>query len=414
MTMEFNFKETLYARFERYVRVESSSRRDSKSFPSGKGQLKLGEMLLREMRQMGLKNARMDKYGYVTGELPSNTPKKLPVIAFLAHLDTSPDASGENVIPKIHKNYDGKDIVIDKASNVILSPGDSPDLLRCLGDDIVTAGGKTLLGADNKAGIAIILTALEWLIANPGISHGRVKAAFTPDEEIGKGVDHFNVKAFGADYAYTVDGDVTGTVEDENFNADGLSIEIKGKVYHPGMAKNKMLNAARIAADIINSWPENLLPETTENREGFISFMSCDSSVEKASISGIIREHDLKKLKNMEKLLTAIVEEKKVKYPGVCINLKFEEQYRNMKQVLDRSPEVIKHLFSALKSENVEPIMKPIRGGTDGARLSFMGLPTPNIFTGGSNFHGKYEWASLDGMEKSSRVLISLIREWAK
>jgi len=374
----------------------------------------LGKILAKEMQSIGLKEVLVDKFGYVTGTIPSNSPRKVPVLGLLAHLDTSDGASGQNVKPQVHKNYDGKDIVISRRQNVILSPKESPELLECIGHDIVTASGGTLLGADNKAGISILLTFAEHLIKNPHIQHGKIRLAFTPDEEIGRGVDHFSVRKFGADYAYTVDGDVAGTVENENFNADGLTLTIQGKNYHPGLGKNLLINAVRVAADIMNSWPENKLPETTEKREGFVFFMSCSGSVEEASVKGIVREHDLKKLKVLEEHLAAIVEEKKRKYPGATIHLEFKKQYRNMKQILDKHPKAMERLLAAMKAEGIEPVIKPIRGGTDGARLSFMGLPTPNVFTGGSNFHGKYEWVSLDGMEKAVRVLIALAQEWER
>ncbi|MBI4668225.1 MAG: peptidase T [Elusimicrobia bacterium] len=409
-----DFKKELYSRFERYVKINTQSKEESKTCPSTPGQLKLAKLAAGEMKKIGLKNVVMDRFGYVMASLPSNAAHKVPVIGFLAHLDTSPEVSGENVRPQVHKNYNGKDIVISRKDKIVLSPKTCPQLLECAGHDIITASGGTLLGADNKAGIAIVLTAMEWLIKNPGVKRGAVKIALTPDEEIGRGVDNFNVKKFGAEYAYTVDGDVAGVVEKETFNADSVAIKIKGRNYHPGLAKNLMLNAVRIAADIMSSWPENMLPETTERREGYVLFLTCSAAVEEAALKGIVREHDLGKLKKLERHLEAIVAAKKLKYPGAEIHVEFKKQYRNMKEVIDKRPEVMEHLLSAIKSQGLEPKIKPVRGGTDGARLSFMGLPTPNIFTGGYNFHGKYEWVSLDGMEKSCRTLVALAQEWEK
>jgi len=365
------------------------------------------------MKAVGLKNVHLDKNGYVTGDLPGNTAKKsAPAIGFIAHFDTSPDASGKGVKPQLHKNYCGGPIVVNKKLGVTIDPKDAPGLADCIGEDIVTASGDTLLGADNKAGIAIILTAISYLKDNKDLKHGPIKVGFTPDEEIGRGADKFDLKRFGAKYAYTVDGDVAGTVEDENFNADGLSITIKGKSVHPGTAKNIMANAVRIAADIIAAWPENMLPETTENREGFVMFTGCEASIEEAKIKGIVREHDLDKLHAMEELLKAQIALFAKKYPAAEIKLELREQYRNMKSVLDKHPQVMEHAIAAIRAEGMTPIQKPVRGGTDGARLSFMGMPTPNIFTGGCNFHGKHEWVSIDGMAKAVRTVLALVRRW--
>jgi len=407
-----NIKENIYRRFERYVKVNTQSNDKSDTCPSTSGQLKLGKLLVSEMKQMGLKKVMADKNGYITAELPSNVRDKRPVIGFLAHLDTSDGASGKNVKPKLHKNYRGGNIAIDKKT--VLSSKDTPELLSCAGEDIITASGKTLLGADDKSGIAIILSAVEFLLANPHIKHGTVKIGFTPDEEIGRGADRFNVKKFGADYAYTVDGEEAGTINTETFNADSLEINIKGRNYHPGQAKNVMISAVRIAADIINSWPENMMPETTEKREGFVMFMTCNSEVDAAKIKGLVREHDLARLERMENLLKSVVEEKKLKYPGAEIELILKKQYRNMGEILKKHPEAVEKLLAAVKANGMEPEQVPVRGGTDGARLSFMGLPTPNIFSGGGNYHGHYEWVSLDGMEKAAKTVISLVQEWAK
>lgn len=412
--MSDDFKKELSERFQRYVKVHTTSDENSTTCPSTRGQLELGRIMVGELKAIGAKNAIQDKNGYVYAELPANGAPKAPAIGLIAHFDTAQDVSGKDVKPQIHKNYNGGDIVISKQHNLVLRPKEAPGLAECKGHDIITASGGTLLGADNKAGIAIIMAAANWLVKHPDFKHGPVKIAFTPDEEIGRGANLFDLKRFKANCAYTIDGDVPGVIEDETFNAHGVTIEITGASYHPGSAKNLMANAVRIGADIISAWPENMVPETTENKEGFIAFMSCESSVEKAVIKGIVREHDAKKLLAQEKLLSAIVEQMKLKYPNADIKLTFKEQYRNMKEVLDKQPKVAATLEQAIRNVGLEPIKKPIRGGTDGARLSFMGLPTPNLFVGGGNFHGPYEWVSINGMESSVKTVLNVLELWAK
>ncbi|OGS12558.1 MAG: peptidase T [Elusimicrobia bacterium RIFOXYA2_FULL_58_8] len=409
-----NFKASLYKRLEKYCRIDTQSDENSQTFPSTKKQLALAKLLTAELKTIGAKAVQLDKYGYVTAEIPSTVKGKKPVIGFLAHMDTSPAASGKGVRPQVHKAWKGGDIVISRKHGLTLNTRNCPELAGCKGEDIVTASGDTLLGADNKAGLAIIMTAAEYLLKHKEIPHGTLKIGFTPDEEVGQGVKFFNIKAFGAHFAYTFDGDVAGAIEEENFNADGIKITIAGKSVHPGTAKNAMANAARIAADIVAAWPENMLPETTENREGFIMLTDIAAGIEKAEVSGIVREHDPKKLKAMEKHLEAIIAAKRLKYPLAKIELAFREQYRNMKEVIVRYPEVMGKLTAAVRQAGLTPHVKPVRGGTDGARLSFMGLPTPNVFTGGYNYHGRYEWVSLDGMNKSAEVLINLAQKWAE
>jgi tripeptide aminopeptidase len=409
-----DLKKNIYARFEKYVKIDTQSDEKSSSFPSTKKQLALAKVLAAELRAIGAKRVKLDKHGYVTAELPATAKGKLPVIGLLAHMDTSPAASGAGVKPQLHRGWRGGDIVISRKLGVILNTKNCPELAVCRGEDIVTASGDTLLGADNKAGIAVIMAAAEYLLAHPEIQRGPLKIGFTPDEEVGQGVKYFDVKAFGADYAYTFDGAVAGEVEDETFNADGVTIKIAGKSVHPGTAKNAMANAARIAADLVASWPENLLPETTEHREGFIMFTDISGGTEKAEVSGIVRDHDLKKLKAMEGQLAALVAAARLKYPLARIELAFKEQYRNMKAVIDKHPAVMANLLAAVRQAGLTPHITPVRGGTDGARLSFMGLPTPNVFTGGYNYHGRYEWVSLDGMNKSAQVLVNLACQWAK
>lgn len=409
-----DLKQNLYEKLERYVKIDTQSDDTSTDFPSTKKQFDLLNLLSDELKKIGASDVNVDKYGYVTATIPATAEGTIPVIGLLAHVDTSPDAPGANVKPQLHKNWDGGDIEINKALDIILNIKNCPQLEPFKGNDIVTSSGDTLLGADNKAGIAIIMSSAEYLLNHKEIKHGKIRIAFTPDEEVGNGVSYFDVKAFGADYAYTFDGDVAGAIEMENFNADSVNIKITGKSVHPGTAKNSMANSVRIASEIVSSWPENKLPETTEKREGFIMFTEVKAEIENAEIKGIVREHDLNKLKLMEKHLQAIVDEKIIKYPQAKIEIKFAEQYRNMKEVIDKNPHVMENLIKAVKQTGLEPHIQPVRGGTDGARLSFMGLPTPNVFTGGYNYHGRYEWVSLDGMNKSAGVLINLVQIWAK
>ena len=409
-----NFKDRLYTRLVRYAKVDTQSDYKSTTFPSTKKQIVLLKMLAAELKAIGARNVKMDKHGYVTGDVPATVRGKVPVIGFLAHVDTSPDCSGSGVKPQVHRKWRGGDIVINKKLGVILTAKNCPRLAACKGEDIVTASGNTLLGADNKAGLAIIMTAIEHLVGHPEIKHGRLKICFTPDEEVGQGVEHFNVKAFGADYAYTFDGDVAGSVEEETFNADGVKITVKGKSVHPGSAKDQLANAARIAADIVSTWPENHLPETTAGRDGFIMFSDIKAATEAAEVSGIVREHDLAKLKVLEKHLEAIVAEKRVKYPLAEIQLEFKEQYRNMGLVMKKHPRVMANLIAAVKQAGLTPEVKPVRGGTDGARLSFLGLPTPNVFTGGMNYHGPREWISTRIMALAVCTLLNLVQRWAE
>ncbi|MCX5790930.1 MAG: peptidase T [Elusimicrobia bacterium] len=409
-----DLKNAIYQRFIRYVKVDTQSDDKSRTFPSTRKQLVLLRLLAAELKAIGAKKVKLDKYGYVTAEIPATVKGSKPVIGLLAHVDTATSASGKDVKPLLHKAWKGGDIAISRKLGVILNTKNCPELAGCKGEDIITASGDTLLGADDKAGLAIIMAAAEYLLKHKEIPHGALKIGFTPDEEVGQGVKYFNVKAFGADYAYTFDGDLAGAVEDETFNADGVRLVVHGKSVHPGSAKNAMANAARIAADIVTAWPESLVPETTEQREGFIMFTDIAAGTEKAEADGIVRDHDLKKLKAMERQLEAIVAAARLKYPLAKIELTFSEQYRNMKEVIAKHPAVMNNLLAAVKQAGLEPHIKPVRGGTDGSRLSFMGLPTPNVFTGGYNYHGRYEWVSLDGMNRSAEVLVNLAKKWAE
>ncbi|MCL2888249.1 MAG: peptidase T [Elusimicrobia bacterium] len=397
-------KQLILNRFLKYVKMETASNPDAETCPSTPGQMQFAKMLAEELKTIGASKIRLSEYGYVMAEIPASAGVKAPAVGFIAHMDTSPDFNGKNVNPRVHKNYDGGKIVINKLKNMSVTPG-----ADCKGHDMITTDGTSLLGADDKAGIAIIMTLAETLIKNPQIKQGPVKIAFTPDEEIGRGADKFDVKAFGADYAYTIDGDKLGSVENGNFNADSFKIEITGVNCHPGSAKNIMVNPVRAAADLINSWPVSKLPETTEGTEGFILFNNVTGNVEKMEIKGIIREHDLNKLYALEEELKKLIEAKKATYNGANIALTIKEQYRNMKIILDKNPAALEKLEAALKACGVKYKLRQIRGGTDGARLSFMCLPTPNIFAGYDGAHGPYEWASLDAMEKSFEVIKEIV-----
>lgn len=405
-------KEKMFQRFKKYAEMDTQSNPNSDTYPSTKTQSEFAKILLNELKRIGVKKSFMDKYCYVFGKIDSNCGSKRK-IAFIAHMDTAPAYSGKNVRVKIHKRYKGGKINIGRG--IYIDEKNCPALSDHIGDDIITASGNSLLGADNKAGIAIIMTLAEYLLKNKEkIKYPNFRILFTPDEEIGKGVEKLDLKKLDAEFGYTLDGDIKGTIEKETFNADGLSIEVKGKIVHPGSAKNQMANAVRIISDIISSWPENMTPENTENYDGFIMFDEMKGDVSYAKASGIVREHDIKKLKYMENLLLKIVEEKKYKYPLADIKIEFKEQYRNMKDIIDDHPEVMEKLISAIKDVGIEYKIKPVRGGTDGSRLSFMGLPTPNIFTGGYNYHGPYEWISLDSMLKSFEVGLKLLEKWTE
>ncbi len=408
--MTFPFPKRVLERLDRYVRIPSPSNPDSTESPSTPEQLAFGKRLVADLVELGLDDVAQDEHGIVTATLPATTRDDAPTIGLIVHMDTFPGVPGDGVVPKVHRKYDGGDIVIDEERGLVLRPQENPGLRACVGHDIVTASGNTLLGADNKAGIAIVLTAAEYLLQNPEIPHGKVRIAVTVDEEIGRGVNHFDVPGFGADEAYTIDGDIIGSVEDETFCADSVRIEVEGRSTHTGTAKNVLVNAVRIASEIITSWPEWKQPETTEGREPFVFFERMEGNVQRVVAHGLVRDFTERGLNALEAHLEAIAAEKRAKYPGAKIAVVFKEQYRNMKQVLDEHPGVVDRLLDAIREEGIEPIRKPIRGGTDGARLSFLGLPTPNMFVGGANFHGPEEWVSVQGMEMGAKVLVRLLR----
>ena len=401
---------TVTERLLKYVKVNTKSDESTKVTPSTKGQLELSKILAQELKEIGLSNVTISEFGYVYATLPANTDKEIPTIGFIAHMDTSPDMSGENVNPQFIKNYDGKNIILNKELNVVLSPKEFPDLLEYTGKTLITTDGTTLLGADDKAGVAEIITAMEQLINTPDIKHGIIKIAFTPDEEIGEGADHFDVNLFGADFAYTVDGGQIGELEYENFNAAGAEVIIKGRNVHPGSAKNKMINSMMVANEFIAMLPKNEVPEKTDGYEGFFHIVGISGEVEESKISFIIRDFFEDSFNNRLELMKKIEKELNQKYGEDVVTVNLKEQYKNMKEKVEPVMHIVETAKKAMELSDVEPKIVPIRGGTDGARLSFMGLPTPNLFTGGENFHGKYEYIVQESMEKSVKVILNIIK----
>lgn len=409
------FEHRILDRFLRYVQIDTQSDPESTSVPSTEKQKNLGRMLVEELKRMGIRDAEMDAYGYVYATVPATTDKEVPVICFCAHMDTSPDCSGANVKPIVHRRYDGKPIVLPDDPSQVIDPEQHPDLKKQIGNDIVTASGTTLLGADNKAGIAAIMDAVAYWMHHPQVPHGKIRLLFTVDEEIGRGVDHVDLKKLGADYGYTIDGEAAGTLEDETFSADAATIKITGVSAHPGFALGKLENAVKIAADILAALPKNRLsPETTSRREGFIHPLRVQGIAEEATIQFIIRDFRTEGLKEKAHLLEQIMRDVLARYPGSRAELEVVEQYRNMKEVLDRHPLVVSLAEEAIRRAGLEPIRRSIRGGTDGARLSFMGLPCPNIFAGEHAFHSKQEWVSVQDMEKAAETIVHLAALWVE
>ncbi|MFN7847890.1 MAG: peptidase T [Bacteroidota bacterium] len=409
--MKFTY--TASERFMRYVQIDTQSDPESNTFPSTLKQKDLSNLLVKELKEMGLHDAHLDEYGYVYATLPSNTSKQVPVICFCSHVDTSPDCSGANVKPIIHHHYQGQDIVLPADHTQVLKKDEHPELNNQIGNDIITADGTTLLGADNKAGVAEIMDAVYQMIQHPEIKHGTIKILFTPDEEIGKGVNHVNLAKLGAQYGYTVDGETAGHIEDETFSADGVILTIHGVSTHPGFAKGKMQSAIKIASAIIDALPKDKLsPESTDNKEGFIHPVSVNGLIEKTTVQFIIRDFETANLKKHEALLEEIVNQVIRKYPGASYNFEVKEQYRNMKEVLQHHPQVSSYAVEAVQRSGLTPVLSSIRGGTDGSRLSFMGLPCPNIFAGEHAFHSKLEWVSVQDMERAVDTIINLARIW--
>lgn len=400
-------------RFLRYVQYDTQSDESSQSYPSTPKQLVLLRDLESELRSLGAAEVRMDPHGYVTATVPATTPKAdVPVIGFIAHVDTSPEMTGAGVKPLVHRHYNGSDVVLPDDPSVVLRADDIPELAHRVGDDIVTASGTTLLGADNKAGVAEIMTAVERLIAHPEIPHGRIRIAFTPDEEIGRGTLHFDVAAFGARYAYTMDGGSRGDLECESFSADAVTVTFIGFNTHPGYAKGRMVNAIKAAATFIDALPKDTLsPETTEGYDGFVHPYVMQAGVDRTSVRFIVRDFRTAALIQKESMLAALAEQSATRW-GARVETRVEEQYRNMREVLDRHPAVIDHAREAIRRAGIEPRERPIRGGTDGSKLSFMGLPTANVFAGEQNFHSRLEWVSVQDMEKAVHVIVELARVW--
>lgn len=398
---------TVVDRFLKYVKFDTESSTETGTTPSTPGQMVLARELEKELNEMGLEDISLNEKGYIMATLPANTDKEVPTIGFVAHMDTSPDLTGKDVNPQIVKNYDGKDIILNKDLNIVLSPNDFPEMQDYVGQDLIVTDGKTLLGADDKAGIAEILTAIKYLKDHPEIKHGKIRIGFTPDEEIGAGADYFDVKKFGCEWAYTMDGGPIGELEYENFNAAGVKINIQGRSVHPGYAKDKMVNALVVANKLVSLLPSNERPEHTTGYEGFYHLTNISGTVDAATVGYIIRDHDREIFeKRKQGMLDTIAFINKL-YPD-STTVEIKDQYYNMREKVEPVKHVVDLAFEAMTAVGVTPIVKPIRGGTDGARLSFMGLPCPNIFAGGHNFHGRYEFVPIQSMEKAVQVIVKI------
>ncbi|OFZ08814.1 MAG: peptidase T [Bacteroidetes bacterium RIFOXYB2_FULL_39_7] len=409
-------KEKILERFLKYIAIETTSDPESNSQPSTSNQLDLSKLLIKELQEIGIKHVTLDEYGYVMATIPSNLPAntKVPVIGFIAHVDSAPDAPGKVTNPQIIENYDGKDIVINKEKGMIMKVEEFPELPEYKGQTLITTDGTTLLGADDKAGIAEIMTAAEYIMNNPTILHGEIKIGFTPDEEIGRGVDKFDVKRFGADYAYTLDGGQIGELEYENFNAASAKIFIQGRNIHPGYAKDKMVNAIILASEFNSLLPVEQRPEFTCDYEGFFHIIRFDGTVEEAMIQYIIRDHDFEKFDQKKTLVEESITYMNKKYGDGRFRLELKDQYFNMRKQVEPHYHIVEKAVKAMEMAGITALIKPIRGGTDGARLSFMGLPCPNIFAGGHNFHGRYEYIPLESMVKATEVIINIIKLYSQ
>jgi tripeptide aminopeptidase len=408
-----NYRFTAAERFLRYVQIDTQSDPQSDSFPSTEKQKDLSDLLADELKQMGISDAHMDEFGYVYATIPSNTDKKVPVICFCAHVDTAPDCSGTDVKPIVHKNYNGADIVLPDDKSQVIKMSDYSYLEKLIGHDIITASGKTLLGSDDKAGVAEIMDLANFLMTNKDVKHGEIKILFTPDEEVGRGTAKVDLKKLGADFGYTLDGGEAGSLEDETFSADGVEVTIHGVIAHPGYAKGKMLNALKIAGEILAALPKNRLsPESTEGRRGFIHPVRLEGIAEKCTIEFIIRDFETAGLQKKEDYLRTQIEERLRTYPGASFDFKVTEQYRNMKEVLLNHPQVTDYAKEAIQRAGLELKMESIRGGTDGSRLSFMGLPCPNLFAGEQAIHSKHEFISIQDMNKAVETMVHLVQIW--
>ncbi|KGT74970.1 peptidase T [Bradyrhizobium japonicum] len=408
-----SFSHTVTERFLRYVTIDTQSDPESPASPSTEKQKDLGRVLAAELKAMGVADAHLDDFGYVYGTIPANTTKKVPVICFCSHMDTSPDVTGKDVKPQLVKDYRGGDITLPGDTSQVIRFTEHPALKNQIGNDIITTDGTTLLGADNKAGVAEIMDAAHFFINNPDVKHGTIKILFTPDEEIGRGVDNVDLKKLGADFGYTMDGESAGSVEDETFSADGATITINGVSAHPGYAKGKMEHAIKIAASIVERLPkEGCSPETTSGKQGFLHPIGIDGALEQATLSFIVRDFTEEGLKEKEVLLENIVKDVMKDYPRSTYKFEVREQYRNMKQVIDRHPQILEYAIEAIRRAGLRPMRTAIRGGTDGSRLSFMGLPCPNIFAGEHAFHSRLEWVSRQDMEKAVQTIVHLAMIW--
>jgi len=412
VTAPLKFTHTVTERFLRYVVIDTQSDPASPTCPSTEKQKDLGRLLVKELKEMGVSDAQLDEHGYVYATIPANTDKRVPVICFCSHMDTSPDCTGKDVKPQIVKDYRGGDIALPADRAQVIRIADNPALKDQIGNDIITTDGTTLLGADNKAGLAEIMDAAHFLVNNPQVKHGIIKLLFTPDEEIGRGVDKVDLKKLGADFAYTIDGETAGQIEDETFSADGVTITIQGVSTHPGFAKGKMEHAIKIAARIVERLPKDSSPETTEGNQGFLHPIGINGALEQATLGFIVRDFTDEGLKEKEDLLEGIVREVMKEFPHSSYRMEVTQQYRNMKQVIDRHPEIVDHAMEAIRRAGLQPRKTSIRGGTDGSRLSFMGLPCPNVFAGEHAFHSRTEWVSIQDMEAAVRTIVHLAMVW--
>lgn len=409
-----NIQQNLTERLIRYVKVDTQSNMHNQATPSTPGQRELANLLVTELKKIGMTDVTIDDNSYVMATLPSNSDKQIPTIGLLAHLDTATEITGKNVQPQVHENYDGKAIVLNEALNVILDSADYPALHNYLGHTLITTDGTTLLGADNKAGIAEIMTALDYLIQNPEIKHGKIRVAFTPDEEIGRGPHKFDVEKFAADFAYTIDGGPIGELQYESFNAADATVTFYGTNVHPGTAKNKLVHAMKIASEFMNLFPENEAPEHTEGYEGFYHPLTISGDVERTEVYYIIRDFDREKFEVRKETFRKNIAIMQEKYGEARVKFNMHDQYYNMREKIEPVKEIVEVAESAMKRLNIKPIIEPIRGGTDGSQLSFKGLPTPNIFTGGENFHGKFEFSSVNDMERAVQVIVEICQSFEK
>ncbi|MDP2540697.1 peptidase T [Tenacibaculum discolor] len=406
-------KQHIIDRFVKYVTIDTESDPNNPAFPSTEKQWNLAKVLEKELKEIGMEDVELDENCYLMATLPSNLDYEVPTIGFVAHIDTSPDFTGANVKPQIHENYDGKDILLNKEENIVLSPDYFEDLLQYKGQTIITTDGTTLLGADDKAGVTEIVSAMEYLIQNPEIKHGKIRICFTPDEEVGKGAHMFDVEKFGAEWAYTMDGSQIGELEYENFNAAGATVTIQGKIVHPGYAKGKMINSMLIASEFINALPEDEVPERTTGYEGFFHLHHMEGKVEQTTLSYIIRDHDMDQFNNRKKAMLDLAEVLNVKRGQKLVSVEIKDQYFNMKEKVTPVMHIVNIAEEVMKDMGITPLIKPIRGGTDGSQLSYKGLPCPNIFAGGHNFHGRYEYVPAESIVKASEVIVGIAQKVA-